>query len=64
MKYGLTSNIALATLAIPLTFQLALASVPDAPAAAFARAGDGLVEASWLAPIVEPATPIESYTAT
>ena len=39
------------------------AAVPDAPAAAFARAGDGLVVASWLAPIAQSATPIESYTA-
>ncbi len=64
MKYGFTSYIAFALLVIPLTFQPALAAAPDAPAASFARAGDGLVVASWLAPIVEPATPIESYTAT
>jgi len=64
MKYKLISIMALSQLAMPALVQTALAAVPDAPAASFARAGDGLIVASWLAPIVEPATPIESYTAT
>jgi hypothetical protein len=45
-------------------FAAAGIAAPEAPAAAFARAGDGLIVASWLAPVSEPDTPIDTYVAT